>query len=159
MERKRRHSFLRRSGTRGFTLIEISIAIVVLAIGLVTLLGLQSSAIDRSIRDRNKQQAFLIARMVMAAIESEKDILDPKILTGTAYEVLNGLGSNPPQSEELEGSPLELQTELKIEEFIVPIPDPNTGVIEELMKRVTVTVGWDASDAVQLVYYVAEDQI
>ncbi|MGI6680987.1 MAG: type IV pilus modification PilV family protein [Bdellovibrionota bacterium] len=57
---------------KGFTLVEIAIAVFMLATALVVMLGLEQSNIARTINDQNRKVALGLARKVMAAIELEK---------------------------------------------------------------------------------------
>ena len=56
----------------GFTLIEIMIAVLILATALVVMLGLEQSNIVRTINDQNRKVALSLARKVMAAIDLEQ---------------------------------------------------------------------------------------
>ena len=56
----------------GFTLIEIMIAVLILATALVVMLGLEKSNIVRTINDQNRKVALSLARKVMAAIDLEQ---------------------------------------------------------------------------------------
>ena len=56
----------------GFTLIEMMIAVLILATALVVMLGLEQSNIVRTINDQNRKVALSLARKVMAAIDLEQ---------------------------------------------------------------------------------------
>lgn len=61
-----------KKNQKAFTLIEIAIAVFMLATSLVVILGLEQSNIARTLNDQNKKIALGLARKVMAAIELEK---------------------------------------------------------------------------------------
>lgn len=56
----------------GFTLIEITIAVFMLASSLVVMLGLEQSNMTRTINDQNRKVALGLARKVMSYIELQK---------------------------------------------------------------------------------------
>jgi prepilin-type N-terminal cleavage/methylation domain-containing protein len=57
----------------GFTFIEVTVALALLAVSASILIGMQGSAVRRTIRDANAQAAMLVARRIMASIEILKD--------------------------------------------------------------------------------------
>ena len=59
----------------GFTLIEVLVALLVLATSLVVLLGLQSSSTQAALRSRNQTTAMLYARSFLAAVESDEIVV------------------------------------------------------------------------------------
>ncbi len=61
---------------RGFTLIEIGIAILMLATSLVVLIGLEHASMQRAINDKNKRIALSVARRIMSDIEIGKLKID-----------------------------------------------------------------------------------
>lgn len=65
-----------RRSMAGFTLIEIAIAVMILATSLVTVLGLQSAIIRSAIATQNKQGALLLSRRILAAIETSEEPIE-----------------------------------------------------------------------------------
>lgn len=126
----------------GFTLIELLIALSVMAVASVTLMGMQSAAIGRTIRDRNAQQAMLLARRVMASIEV---IPDPNNIQN--FENESGIGALqklgiPEPTEDTEKRALEpFQVTLVSEDFPLPLPNIDPRGI----KKVTLRVSWGAA--------------
>ena len=82
---------MKRNAQKGFTLLEIMIAVVILSIALVTLLSLQASVLSQEVRDRDRQAALGIARQILAAIETRDDPLDDGEQTLAAGELLKNL--------------------------------------------------------------------
>ena len=66
------NSHTKHKSQNGFTLIEIMIAVLILATALVVMLGLEQSNIVRTINDQNRKVALSLARKVMAAIDLEQ---------------------------------------------------------------------------------------
>ena len=59
-------------GAAGFTLLEVLVAVAVLGLALVSLLGLHVRTIDLIDRDQRITEATLLARGLMAEVESER---------------------------------------------------------------------------------------
>jgi prepilin-type N-terminal cleavage/methylation domain-containing protein len=59
---------------RAFTLIEVLIAIVILAGSMVVLISMVSASVARSVNDKQHFYATLAARSIMSAIELKQDI-------------------------------------------------------------------------------------
>lgn len=154
-DRARRHSY-------GFTLIEVAFAVLILSGTLVTLLGLQSSSIQRAVRDRNKQQAMLIARQIFSSIEtasinaSDKNSLEIGERTESPDKIANEIlqnASNPANPLDPENRFL---ATLKVEYWDIK------GLPENSVKRVSLTVSWSDNplDKVSVIYFVpSEDQV
>jgi prepilin-type N-terminal cleavage/methylation domain-containing protein len=121
---------------RGFTFIEVIVALALLAASASILIGMEGAAIRRTIRDQNAQQATLAARRILASIEA----IDPKDFNlGSSdnrpvEELLGDLGVEPDQRQR--GNPL--TASLLVEDQ--PIPFPNTAI--NPMKRITLTISW-----------------
>lgn len=84
---------MRRS--KGFTLLEIMIAVVILSIALVTLLSLQASVLSQEVRDKERQAALGIARQILTALEIREDPMEDGELNLRAGELLSMLYDNP----------------------------------------------------------------
>lgn len=139
---------------RGFTIIEIVIAVAILATALVTLLGVQASILERTVRDRNVQQAMLLAREALAAIESLDEPLDLQSEQMPIGQLLEKLGiEHGAWDAELE------QLDLYTAQFNVTawgIP----GLDDEAMKRVSLVLFWgpDPRDQFEVVYFIPQDE-
>lgn len=79
------------SPEQGFTLIEITLAILVLAGSFTVILGLLASATQRAVRDKNSQSAMLLARRILAAIETNKDAPSTGVQEDQANKILVSL--------------------------------------------------------------------
>jgi type II secretion system protein I len=61
-----------RHPARGFTLLEVMVAIAILGMGLLTLLGLQHRSLQAIISAQSKTSASMLAQMVMTEAELER---------------------------------------------------------------------------------------
>ncbi len=123
----------------GFTFIEVMVALIILASASGILVGMQSSAIARTIRDKNAQQGMLLARRIMASVEA----LGPQgLMDGFEGEpALNALQkwSIPEPTEEAEKRALApFFVSMVVEDFILPLPN----VDQDPMKKMTLRITW-----------------
>lgn len=81
--------------SKGFTLLEIMIAVVILSIALVTLLSLQASVLSQEVRDKERQAALGMARQILTALEIREDPMENGELNLRAGELLALLYENP----------------------------------------------------------------
>ncbi|MCO6431875.1 MAG: prepilin-type N-terminal cleavage/methylation domain-containing protein [Deltaproteobacteria bacterium] len=124
------------SKQRGFTLIEVVIAVVILSTAFITLLGLQSSIMKRTLRDEEKQQAMLLARSILAAIESNVDEIQPQDETLPAGEMIEKLLTDAaPRSEEGEDvQRFNLLARLAVDVWGIP------NLKDDAMKRIRLSI-------------------
>jgi prepilin-type N-terminal cleavage/methylation domain-containing protein len=139
--------------TRGFTLMEVTVAILLLASALVILLGLQGSTIHRAVRDRHQQQAMLVARQILAAIEVNSDDLEQQDLTAPVDELLSkllGMSGRVPGDED--EAPRYFQANLHVEDLELPVPsiDPKFAEQKLGLKQVVLTIFWGENVESQL---------
>ena len=134
----------------GFTLIEVVIAVFVLAASMVVLIGLQTSSMQRAIRDRNKQQAMLFARRIMAEYESLKREAEDEEKTDSVLSFLDDISDDDLGSEEQRVQLERFTAQLSIQDW--PLP----GIDEILLKRLGLVIFWSESplDRVELVLLV-----
>jgi len=126
---------------RGFTLIEIMIAIFLLASSLTILLGLQSAVVSRAINDQSRAQGMLVARRILAGIETG-DIKVPEGQTSQSARDQLGPLARPEDSETLQNMTVNLLSEVwevpNFEKFKIrkitlnlvwgPSPEQQTGI-------------------------------
>ncbi|MBP9838973.1 MAG: prepilin-type N-terminal cleavage/methylation domain-containing protein, partial [Proteobacteria bacterium] len=67
-----------KKNSRGFTLIEVAIAIAIFGIALSSLIALQTRLVDNFIRERKLLRATLAAQYLMTFIEIESDPPGPQ---------------------------------------------------------------------------------
>ena len=137
---------LRRS--RGFTLIEVVIALVILGSAMVVLLGLQSSILKRTIEEQRKQRAMLLARQVMTAVESQDDLPIEGSLTGRIDEILSGLHMISNTDQTLSDDDLTFRAEFNTSDWGIP------GVADKAMRKFELIMRWgEAPDESLTVIY------
>lgn len=125
----------KRYSRNGFTLIEVVIAVVILAAALITILGLQSSIMRRTLRDEGRQQAMLLSRSMLAAIENNIDAIDVQDKTLPANELLDTLLINAPSRLEQEKKPLfEFLAHISVEMWGIP------NFKDDAMRRVRINI-------------------
>ena len=135
-----------RDGSRrgGFTLIEVVIALVILGGSLVVLLGLQSSIIERTIRDSKKQRAMLLARQILSAIEVAQTPPVPQSTDGSFKDVLNSVLTSNETNREESPEDAEYHAQLEVESVGIPKLAPDA------IRKITVTISWSPSPLDQL---------
>jgi prepilin-type N-terminal cleavage/methylation domain-containing protein len=134
---------------RGFTLIEIAIAIFLLATSLTIILSLQSSVIARSLDDRTRIQAMLAARRVLAGIESGDVEVEKTSITKPLIEYL-GPQARAEDTESLK----DLTLELKVEPWTV-------ARFEDLeIDKITLSLFWGPAieQRVTIFFFVPQDE-
>ena len=135
----------------GFTLIEIIIAVMILAVSLITLLGMQSSATQIAIKTRNKQEAMLAARTILAGIEYAGNSLKNTSAKGPASEIaakyLSKEATAPIAAQEKR---VPLIGNLVIEYW------PMKGLTAQSLQRVSLTISWSdrPEDSITTYYFV-----
>lgn len=137
----------------GFTLIEVTFAVLILAGSLVTLLGLQSSSLQLATHDKYTQQAMLIARQIMAPIETSKDPIDIQDNEGSVASILEKVLPNLGSSGNALPQSQDFRARLKVEYWGIPKVD------EQATKRITLTISWSPStdDQFQLIYFMPNE--
>jgi len=140
----------RRDSEVGFTFIEVVIALALFAAGAALIVGLESSAINRTVRDRNAQQAMLAARRIMALIETA----GPKLEIGDqedqpVEEILQTLGAPPAAADNEQKEPtLEgFRASLLFKDWDLPFEN----IQNPAMKKVALIVAWGDGDGERLV--------
>ncbi len=126
--------------SRGFTLIEVALALVILGGSLVVLLGLQSSIIQRTIRDTRKQRAMLLAREILSAIEASQTPPVPQTTDGSVSDVLEVQLTTPDTNRK--ENPEDREFVAKLDVTLVGIPN----VAPDAMRKVVLTISWGPGD-------------
>jgi prepilin-type N-terminal cleavage/methylation domain-containing protein len=150
---KRRLNRLSARTDGGFTFIEVTVALALLAVAASILIGMQGAAVRRTLRDTNAQTAMLVARRIMASIEILSDA-EFSLATQSNAPVkdlmqqlnITGLG------ERTESPALDAMTaSVSVDDIEIPIP-MNESV--EQMRRIVLRLSWGtgSDESIQLVY-------
>jgi type II secretory pathway pseudopilin PulG len=136
----------KKSGHAGFTLAEIALATFLLSISLVTIIGLQSAIIGSNLRDRNMQNAMLLARRILAFYEANIRKPDIQDRTLTARNFLEDFGL---RDIDIGESANDFNVRLQIQEWNLPMK-------EKALKRIILSVFWSdrPGDGVSVFYVV-----
>lgn len=140
---------------RGFTLLEIAFALMLISGALVVVVGLQTSSISRAVSDRNIQKASLIARSILSAIELNSIDVPEQDRTESADKVLSTLIRTRNINKEEREEQRQFMVQLRVEpiELVLP-PD-----VILALKRFDVTVfPEDAPEDSFNVVYIARSQ-
>jgi prepilin-type N-terminal cleavage/methylation domain-containing protein len=136
----------------GFTLIELLIALAIMAAAAVTLIGMQSAAIARTLRDRDAQQGMLLARRIMASIEAGSDnpMELPTFDNESGVGALQKFGIPEPTEENDKRALSPFQVTLVGEELQLPLPN----IDQDPLRKLTLRVSWgQASDQTFMITY------
>jgi prepilin-type N-terminal cleavage/methylation domain-containing protein len=132
-----------RHSEGGFTFLEVIVALALLAVSASMLIGMEGSAIRRTIRDTNAQQAMLAARRVMSVIEamSDKDFNLSSQDNRSVPELLDALGVPPNPEEGNQSQMSALIASILVEDLQIPIPN----MVVDPMKKIVLTIRWSQS--------------
>lgn len=126
-------------GQAGVTLVEIVIALAVFVTAASIMIGIETAALSRTIRDKNAQQAMLLARRILASVEAAGSRIDiPDQENQPASEVLRVLGapdSGPAENEKLPGDFLVSMT---LADWDLPFEN----IQNPAMRRLVLVVKW-----------------
>ena len=143
----------------GFTLLEVALAILILASALVILIGMQSSAIDQAFRDKYSQQSMLLARELLSVIESTEDVINVGEKEAVADKILQEepfsiLGDKRERDADYDSALKNLMVRLSVSYWGVP------GLDDHAMKKITLGI-WPIEmpdEVFQVVYFIPNDE-
>jgi prepilin-type N-terminal cleavage/methylation domain-containing protein len=142
----------RQANQSGFTLIEITVALSLLAVSASIFIGMQGSAVRRTLRDTNAQAAMLVARRIMASIEVLKD---SEFMLSTQSEspvrdLLQQLNISAIGDRAESAAIDQMTASVAVDEVELVLPLDR----QEQMKRITLRLTWGpgADESIQLVY-------
>lgn len=136
----------------GLTLIELTFAVLILAGSVIVLLGLQTSALQLAAHDHNSQRAMLIARRIMAPLETTRRQLENKSYSGIFPEVLKEVA--PYDTDYIDPRDEQLEVDLQISDWGIPDLNP------QAMKQVSMTIRWGSSkdEELGLFYFIPAEE-
>lgn len=121
---------------RGFTLIEVAIAVAILGIGLTTLLSLQSRYIKNYQHEENLTQAALYAQYLMTMIEVNDTVPEPGTSDKPLAEALGGSGY-------FDKDDLTAKESLKDWRAIQEVNSIDIDPVKDALRQISVSVSWD----------------
>lgn len=144
----------RKLGTQaGFTFIEVTIALALLAMASGVLIGMQSAAVRRTLRDTNAQAAMLAARRIMASIEVSKDseFAVGAQNTSSVSDLLRQLNILEIGDKASSSILNDMTAAISVDELELQMPFEET---QEMMKKITLRISWGpgVDEALALVY-------
>jgi hypothetical protein len=115
------------------------VALIILASASAILVGMQSSAIARTVRDKNAQQGMLLGRRIMASIET----LGPQGLVDNfdgepALSALQKWAIPEPSNEGEKKALAPFVVSLSAEDLVLPLPNTTS----DPMKKLTLRISW-----------------
>lgn len=142
-----------RDQLAGFTLAEVTIAILVLSSAVIVMISLQSASVDSAFRDERRQKALLAARAVFAALEIQENPPEDIDTQGALVDILSKrepLDALTDWNERDELKPF--KAHLMIKNWPLPLKD----IRNDAVKQVRLRVFWSNSpaDAIELVYFI-----
>lgn len=140
----------------GFSLIEVIVALAIMAAAASLLIGMQGAAISRTLRDRDAQQAMLAARRIMSSIEAAGDDAPLENFDGeTVLETLKKFGGPDVTSDTEALGYASLRVAMAVDEIKLPIPN----VEDDPMRKITLKVYWGTQlDEAFIITYLAPIQ-
>ncbi len=137
-----------KSSAAGFTLIEIVIAVALLAVALTTLLGLQSAIVGNTLTSRDQMQATLIARSVLSGIEMKDAIADEKGGSFSVEDAYRDYGIPYPESEAERATLQRFHVDMQVAPW--KVAEDESG-----MNKLELTVSWGDShqQRVNFIYF------
>ena len=140
----------KNSGSRGFTLIEVAVAVALLGASLTTLIGFQTRLIDNYVAERNMLRATMAAQYLITFVEVESDPPEPGKIEGDLIDALRDKGYF--DGDSLDGFDKTFAGwTYKIETTSVDYAE-----FTDILRRIEISVIWDggARDRVSLVMFV-----
>lgn len=133
---------------RGFTLLEITVAVAILGVGLTTLIAAQANLINRYLEEKRLFQASLYAQYLMTFIELDKNPPELGTKTDRLYSELNEHG----YFKDLENK--NLRKDIKdwtVKKTVTPF---NFLEYEDIMRRIDLEISWGKKEgSYSIVYY------
>ncbi len=149
-DNSRRTFFLSVGTASGFTLVEVLLAIVVLAAGVTTIYGLQAANARATLQISNENQAVLLARQFFAALDARPESSPPvgeQTVDGTFEDIYQGIGMKaPPLSED---ALARYRVTMLVDQWTVG------DLLKRPMRRMLLTIRWGgtARDQMALTYF------
>lgn len=155
---KRRRCEIPSHQERGFTFVEVIVALMLLAAAASLLIGLEGAAVRRTMRDTQAQQAMLAARRIMSSIEAmrTKEFTLGNVDNQPVATVIQQLGG-PNSDDPSETKALDLlSATIQVEDWILPLPQTESTPL----KRISLKVAWgrERDESISILYLMPTQQ-
>lgn len=139
---------------RGFTFIEVVIAVSLLAIAATIIVGMQGAAVQRGLRDKFAQQSILAGRRIMASLEANEEQIQPFEQSAPILSLFDTFKIPQPQDKDELSMLEQLQGTLKIEPWAIPEIDPDA------MRKITLSINWgpEEDQSIEILYFAPRDK-
>ncbi len=130
---------------KGFTLVEIAIAVAILGVALVTLVGLQTRMLDTYFIEKNRVKASLYAQYLMAMVEVQPEPPEVGNESRDLKDALEDAGYFDKEGFERADQTIE---GWRYTRQVVPLGLPVSGgdVMDDALRRVDIVIEWGPSD-------------
>lgn len=120
------------------------IALVLLASASAILVGMQSAAVHRTIRDASAQKSMMVARRIMAMIETIPDNEFNLSSQGeqSAIALMEQLQIPSEDVSTDDALVTKLSANLQIDDWLLPVP----GAEDMPMKKIVLSLSWGSSE-------------
>ena len=131
------------------------IAVILLSGALVVLIGLQTSSVSRTIRDRDQQAAMLVARSILSAAAMNPGAIPSDVTEQSAYELLQTLVSVQSIEEDFENA-VDYRAITSTEDILIPLPTLPEPLV---MQRFTLELSWGdlPDERLTITYFIPSD--
>ena len=134
---------------RGFTLVEIAIAVAILGLAFSTLIGLHTKMIDTYSLERNRNIASLVGQYMLAIIEVAPQPPDAGSDSGNLRNKLQDYGY-------FEGETDYFKDELENWEYTTEVTSYDLLVLEDVYRKIELNISWgeQVDQSYKIVYFV-----
>lgn len=125
---------------KGFTLVEIAVAVAILGVALTTLVGLHTRMLDIYLHEKARTQAAFYCQYIMSLIEVDPQVPDPGTDSGDLRNKLEDLGyfddnENGIKPKDIEGW-----------RYNIEVTSENFLELEDAYRRIDLTLAWGPSE-------------
>ena len=142
-----------RGGQDGFTLLEVTVAVALLATALTVIVGLQTRLVDTMIQERNLFRASLYAQYVLTFLDVDIYPPDPGTTKGSIEDLLEKRGYF---DDDLPGKS---RGDIKRWSYIQDVQAIDFGEFKDVLRRISFTTRWGEGSGEQtsFVYFMVSD--
>jgi prepilin-type N-terminal cleavage/methylation domain-containing protein len=133
--------FKNKKASPGFTLIEVALAILLLATALTIIVSLQSAVVEQSISNSEREEALLYARSILSSYEIAENLIPKAQSKISLYTYLKDSNLLPTQDRYLEDHLKNYTIDIEVEPWKIPgFEELNLG--RDGLTRITTRIIW-----------------